>query len=247
MSKKASLQIISALAALFLAFSYIGIGFAVVSGSPEPTRMVASMTIDDSASPFGKEELVAGAVATQEYSFTVHNYDSYMTVISEMNTQAKTPYDQYTRDQIQGAPEQYSVTEEQISHLDDVYEVADKFFYPILAIAVMATFLLLAGYKYCGAIVPANALLWSGIGTLVAIAILLAWALVSFDSLFAAFHALFFEEGTWTFSADSLLITMLPENFWMGISGIWIGLTALLSIVSICIGAVARRKIKIQE
>ena len=247
MSKKASVNIISALAAIFLAFSYIGIGFAVCSGSPEPTRIIANVTIDDSSSPFAKEQLVAGAVATQDYSFNTNNLDAYMTVISEMNEQARTPYEQYNKDQIQGAPEQFTITPEQISHLDDVNEVANRFFYPILAVAVMAAFLLMAGYRYVGTDVPAKALLWSGIGTLALIAILVIWALASFDSLFAVFHSLFFVEGTWTFSADSLLITMLPEGFWIGIGGLWIGITALLSIIAIIVALVAKKRLQTSD
>ena len=35
-----------------------------------------------------------------------------------------------------------------------------------------------------------------------------AWAAIDFDGLFAAFHSLFFQAGTWTFPYDSLLITL---------------------------------------
>lgn len=244
MNKKAAVNIVSALAAVFLAFTYIGVGFGVCSGSPEPTRIAANATIDDSGSPFTKEQLVAGAVATQDYSFNTHNLDHYMAVISEMNEEGRTPYEQYDKDQIQGAPEQFAITPEQISHLDDVNEVADRFVYPILIAAVMAGFLLVAGFNYVGRDVPVRALLWSGIGTLALIAVLVIWALASFDSLFAVFHSLFFADGTWTFPADSLLITMLPEDFWVLIGGIWIGITALLSIASIMIAVIARRRLQ---
>lgn len=244
MSKKAAVNIVAALAAAFLAFTYIGIGFGVCSGSPEPTRIAASVTIDDSGSPFTKEQLVAGAVATQDYSFNTHSLDYYMTVISEMNEEGRTPYEQYNKDQIQGVPEQFTVTPEQIRHLDDVNEVADRFVYPILIAAVMAGFLLIAGFKYVGREVPVKALLWSGIATLALIAILVIWALSSFDGLFAVFHSLFFADGTWTFPADSLLITMLPEDFWVLIGGIWIGITALLSIASIIVAILANRRLR---
>ena len=40
-----------------------------------------------------------------------------------------------------------------------------------------------------------------------------AWAAIDFDGLFAAFHSLFFQAGTWTFPYDSLLITLYPTAF----------------------------------
>ncbi|MFR7649951.1 MAG: DUF1461 domain-containing protein [Eggerthella lenta] len=46
--------------------------------------------------------------------------------------------------------------------------------------------------------------------------------LVDFNGLFAAFHSLFFVEGTWTFNYDSLLISMYPIDFWMN-GAVWVG------------------------
>jgi integral membrane protein (TIGR01906 family) len=37
---------------------------------------------------------------------------------------------------------------------------------------------------------------------------------IAFDTAFAAFHALFFQEGTWQFGPDSNLIRLFPEPFW---------------------------------
>ncbi len=41
---------------------------------------------------------------------------------------------------------------------------------------------------------------------------------ISFDTAFAAFHALFFAAGTWQFSADSGLIRLFPEPLWFDAS-----------------------------
>lgn len=40
-------------------------------------------------------------------------------------------------------------------------------------------------------------------------------ALLDFDWFFERFHGVFFEEGTWRFSTDDLLIQLFPEPFWM--------------------------------
>jgi len=37
----------------------------------------------------------------------------------------------------------------------------------------------------------------------------------NFSSLFTKFHNLFFKVGTWSFPAESKLITLLPEEFWI--------------------------------
>ena len=49
---------------------------------------------------------------------------------------------------------------------------------------------------------------------------------VAFETAFAAFHALFFREGTWQFGPESNLIRLFPEPFWFETS-----LLAGLSIV----------------
>jgi integral membrane protein (TIGR01906 family) len=45
--------------------------------------------------------------------------------------------------------------------------------------------------------------------------------LTDFESLFTAFHGMFFSAGTWTFPADSLLIQTFPEPFWVTAGVAW--------------------------
>ena len=56
-----------------------------------------------------------------------------------------------------------------------------------------------------------------------------AFFALSFDTAFAAFHALFFKAGTWQFGPDSNLIRIFPEPFWFEVS--------LLAGASIVLGA----------
>jgi uncharacterized membrane protein len=37
---------------------------------------------------------------------------------------------------------------------------------------------------------------------------------LAFDTAFAAFHAIFFEAGTWQFGANSNLLRFFPQPFW---------------------------------
>jgi integral membrane protein (TIGR01906 family) len=71
-------------------------------------------------------------------------------------------------------------------------------------------------------------------------AVLIVCALVAafsdFTWFFTAFHGLFFAAGTWTFPADSLLIRLFPERFWMASGAAWAALMAvgagLLAVVA---------------
>jgi len=56
---------------------------------------------------------------------------------------------------------------------------------------------------------------WGGLLLLAGVASSMLAGLLDFDSLFAAFHGLFFQPGTWMFSADSLLILVFPAGFWV--------------------------------
>jgi integral membrane protein (TIGR01906 family) len=65
----------------------------------------------------------------------------------------------------------------------------------------------------------------------------LAASFLDFGALFAAFHGLFFAAGTWTFPADSLLIRLFPERFWMASGAAWAALCVTGALV---LAAVAR-------
>lgn len=65
----------------------------------------------------------------------------------------------------------------------------------------------------------------SGAAATAALVVLaVAASFFDFSSFFAAFHGLFFAEGTWTFPYDSLLIRLFPEPFWAASGVAWAGL-----------------------
>ena len=63
---------------------------------------------------------------------------------------------------------------------------------------------------------------------------------LGFDRAFEQFHGLLFEEGTWIFPADSLLIQLFPEPFWVAMGGLLAGLCGLGGAVLV----VAGRRVK---
>lgn len=234
------LVLVAILGAIFLAATYIAIGYAVCAGVPFVTEKVAAATVDDTTSPFSKVELVEGAVASQDYSFGSHDLEAYMDTIKAMNQKAGTPYADDV--DIADAPEQYTVTREAISHLDDVYAVSARMMMPIFGIAAIAAFLLFAGFRMFGTKPVANMLLIGGCISGGILVLLGLWAIISFDSFFAALHGLFFAQGSWVFPADSLLITMLPGSFWAGIGGVWLTISVLVSALSVLLGIILKRR-----
>lgn len=58
-----------------------------------------------------------------------------------------------------------------------------------------------------------------------------AASFIDFEALFAAFHGLFFAAGTWTFPADSLLIRLFPERFWIASGAAWAALSVVAALV----------------
>lgn len=242
MTRSGQAKLISVLSAVFIAATFFCVGYAVCAGVPAVCEAAARMNATEEGSAFTQDALVEGAMATREYSFGSHDEEAYFTVIAQMNQECETPYASASLDEIKAAPETYTVTPEALTHLDDVYDLSSRLMFPVIGIALVAGFLLMASYTLFGSTQVARALLWGGAVMLILIVVLALWACVSFESLFAVFHSLFFANGSWVFSADSLLITMLPTGFWTTMALVWAGITALLSAISVVAACVLTRR-----
>ena len=125
---------------------------------------------------------------------------------------------------------------EAIEHLDDVFGVLATA-EPVVLGAFIAAALTAVGVGCAsGRRTFGTVLLCAGLGTIAIFAILGIWAAIDFEGLFAVFHSLFFAQGSWVFSADSLLITMYPEPFWIGMGAIWLATTIAVSAISAIAG-----------
>jgi hypothetical protein len=71
-----------------------------------------------------------------------------------------------------------------------------------------------------------------------------AFFALAFDAAFAAFHAIFFEAGTWQFGPDSNLLRFFPQPFWFEIALV-AGATIVLGAVVVAI--LARRDLAVGE
>ena len=81
-----------------------------------------------------------------------------------------------------------------------------------------------------GAVMTGAAMLASGV-----------FAVADFDAAFLAFHGFFFEEGTWTFASDSLIIQLFPAGFWVA-SGALLVIWGLLCSALMLWGSVAVKR-----
>jgi len=118
-----------------------------------------------------------------------------------------------------------------VSHLLDVRRVISA-----ARTATGAAALLLAAYAgYCIArrrLARFSGGMKAGAAMVCALMLLaVAASFLDFEALFTAFHGLFFAAGTWTFPADSLLIRLFPERFWMASGAAWAALSVTGALV----------------
>ncbi|MBP3867375.1 MAG: DUF1461 domain-containing protein [Eggerthellaceae bacterium] len=250
------------IATVALVMVFVGAGFLACLAPPF-THGLSSLFSDDQTSPFNRTQLTQVADATRDYSFFGHDRAALYRAIFQIDVQyrqevlsagGKVPVGfpnvdvvNDANDEMQlasafvGASELYCYSPESVSHLDDCYSIA-RTAYVVLAICAIAA---IAGLIACGVMgrkrLIGNVLMASGITVFVVFIALGAFAAIDFGRFFALFHGVLFSQGNWTFPYDSLLICALPTEFWVGMGVIWLVGTALVSILSIAIGARLRK------
>lgn len=137
---------------------------------------------------------------------------------------------------IDEADEAYVLPTEAVGHLDDVYAVISQAGVVLLVIAAVALGGLIFTGLCWGRRVLGRVFSFAGAAVLISFAALGVWAAIDFYGFFSVFHSLFFAQGSWTFASDSLLITMYPLAFWIGMGAIWLVVSGLLSILALICG-----------
>ncbi len=220
---------------VLLAVTLIAAGFTAVA-VPDWATVALSRAFsgcDQPLTPFTHDELTSMAVAGKHYTFDSNNADELNEVIAAANASAEAD----GRATVIGeASETRRLPADAISHLDDVYRVVSVAKPALAVIAVLCVAGLAHVAVRINRRVLGRVLIAGGAFVLAAFAALGIWAFVDFYGLFGVFHSLFFQAGTWTFSIDSLLITLYPTAFWMGMAGIWLAVTCGLSILAVLVG-----------
>lgn len=209
---------------------------------PDAATIVLSQQFSGCDQPntvFTKEELLSMAVAGKHYTFDTNNITELNEAINKANDSAVA-----AGRSTQAATSSYrqSLDEESISHLDDVYKVVSTAKPLLIAIALLCAAGLIATGVWGSKRRLGAVLIAAGIIVICSFAAIGAWAAIDFYGMFQVFHSLFFSTGTWVFELDSLLITMYPTAFWMGMGAIWLVVTLVLSILAIVIGLKLRKR-----
>lgn len=250
-------------AALAVALVFAGL---LACLAPVTTRMLAQATSRDDLALYTRDELVELACATRDYTVGSHSAEALLAAeaaaldaaradgrLGAVPAVAETPaalgaagFADLSTGDLRAAfaelPDTLVLPADAVAHLDDCYAVV-RVALPVLVCVALAAVLLAAACAARGGRRRLGLVLALAGGLVLAVfAALGAWALLDFQSLFAAFHGLFFQEGTWKFPWDSLLICMYPTAFWTGMVAVWAATTALCAAVCVAAGAVLRRQ-----
>lgn len=241
-------------AGICLCYWLVAIGFAVCCINPT-TWLFSTLIANDDASPYTREQLVQTAQVTRAY--TVEG-TPLRTVYATIGQQAKelTPEqvrkETHSRRSIEkmsdakagqwlaGKCDTLSLPKNAVVHLDQVHGVIVNAFL-LLLVTLVAGIASIVYLLHRSRRSLARALIAAGVVVLAAFIVCGIWAATDFDSLFAAFHGLFFKAGTWTFNANSLLICQYPEKFWTAMAIVWFAVTAIACVVTLSIGSKTKR------
>lgn len=250
-------RIVAIVGGVCLAVSLFALGFAACAAQPT-TRVLSTQFSDFATAPYGHDQLIDLAVATRDYTVDGISRDALYTQIAQaartsasdeslgktarwtaMATRVGLTDDRIDDSSIGkalGQREQYGLDETALSHLDDCYRLISDFVPWLLGIAVAAVAAIVAlvgtgQRRYAGSMLRIAP---------VALGIFMVccgiWAAIDFNGLFSVFHGILFPQGNWEFSADSLLICMLPLEFWVSMGAIWLAVTLAACIIAVIIG-----------
>ena len=234
--------LIACVGSVCLAVTLVATGFAAVA-VPDAATVALSHAYsgtDNPRTPFSEDELTALAVAGKHYTFDDNDQaalDAAVTSASESAAAEGRTADAHPALSSPAADERVVLGDDAMSHLDDVYRVVSVAKPALAAVAAAAAAALIVCGLRGGRRVIGRTLAAAGGGVLALFAVLGGWAALDFNGLFAVFHSLFFQAGTWTFPNDSLLITLYPTAFWVGMGGIWLAVTGALSILCLIVGS----------
>ena len=156
---------------------------------------------------------------------------------------AQRPNDAFGKKNVSGVAakmakvgDRFALDKDAFSHLDDCNELINAIvpgirIAGIIAILCFLVLLVLRQWRWLGRMLSISTLV-----LLLAFAFMGTWAFFDFYSFFTAFHGVFFPQGNWTFSAESLLICMYPTAFWMSMGALWLATTAIASIIILTLG-----------
>ena len=216
--------------ALLLAVSLVCAGFVSIAVPDVATRMLSQMFsgADQPSTPFTKDELTSMAIACKHYTFDNHDTTEMNSAIDAANNAVSSAGRSISTTL---SSEERTLDTKAVSHLDDVYNVV-KTVKPVIIVILLLT---IAGLAHVGVRIGKRTMarvLKAAAYIVFALFVgLLVWGTIDFYGFFNTLHSLIFTGGTWTFSINSLLITMYPTAFWVGMGVCWFVITCGLSVI----------------
>lgn len=121
-------------------------------------------------------------------------------------------------------------TDGEVTHMVDVKFVVlwAMLIGVILLVITLILALMLRAWRPGGVARGLFAGAWVTLGIIIAVAVL---AIIDWQLFFAEFHRIFFADGTWTFPADSTLIQLYPEQFWIDAGVAVVALAVLFAVI----------------
>lgn len=116
---------------------------------------------------------------------------------------------------LKDSQEKIVYTREEVSHLQDVKHVIDItsiIWYVICGLSLAFLFWILVTKSWAQF---RHAFFWGAVLTILLMIAIVVLMILNFDALFEKFHAIFFPQGNWTFSASSGLIRLFPLPLWV--------------------------------
>ena len=152
-----------------------------------------------------------------------------------------------TMDALAKVSDRYALDADAVSHLEDCNGLITGLssYLGMIGVAALIIALVLGFRKQFAALAF---MLRMGPALLLAVLVVLGlWGVIDSNGLFAAFHSLFFVDGTWTFNYDSLLISMYPIDFWMGMGAVWVGSAIGVGLLCFAAGCLFAWKAQVQH
>jgi integral membrane protein (TIGR01906 family) len=196
-SKKIWLSVLSFFATA-VTLAWLPLLALMVTLSAPVTNFLAELFVDTTNSELSHDYLVY--IANETRAYTLGDDNANLPIFSGVGLPDSSR--EYTNDVI--------------AHLLDVrvvFQACINAFIIASIILLVCTITLALKHKY----VYIARSLSQGATAVVALTVLIViLGVLNFNALFNAMHQVFFADGSWLFSYDSLLICALPEPFWIG-------------------------------
>lgn len=199
-------------------------GVVVCINVPFVTEVISRQTSVTSVYSLDTDSMVAIALAGRDFAIGTIGQDGLASVISTFGLDPSL------------------LDDEMIKHLKDCTAIFSgvTFTFGILCIGTLICIAITGivdDHKSVG-----KMLLQSSLFALLILNLGALWGMVNFEMLFNNLHTLLFYGGVWEFDANSLLICMYPENFWVSMGAVWIVISDVVSIITLVVGVILRVK-----